>query len=879
MTGWAIGAFFALLGLGVFSLGVRLPSALPPAEVPGVANATVKIYEVSENGGLLLRWVEKTGDLPGFLGRFDPHAEELRPSKLYLYAVEGGCYRNPSGENYCRRIKGTFHAFAWGKTVRDLKGEVRVSPLTELLFEGTAKLVKYGFDPERFEKESNWLLGRWLDDVDGDGKVDLKDALTFDARRDREKLKSGVPPAYERVLEKVLEGEILDRGPFKLGEVGRAGGVFGTIKKVPGKPLLFAFGYEFLVYEYSRNGSLSLLSSWQPPALDPETGECHYNSASFIVSSPDGRLVFLRNSCTWEWDKKLREDLVYALDVSDPTNPKPLGALRFNFTYDEGVLYQLGGTFDPVRGRLYLEADESGVLVYEFKNKEFKFVKAIRADEVVLSKDGRYAYLINGSEELLAVDAQTLKPVKRLKLPLEGAVISLVFSPDGRRLYAGTDAGALGIFDASDPLRPKLLKRAFAGVPLKPIESSPDLIYSSGNLLRVGEETELFVDLLWDYYGAEFSHEGNLAFLVSFPGSVEAAFTGVSTPHAVRAVYLYDYGDTLDARRNLFFAVEEEEGNLLLKVYEVGPDFSLQPVARAPITAFGGRKFFELAASKGLLFVKNGNAVAVYDAADPKALRPLGILRFSEGKVVALRANYEKNFALVLVETEGAVFVRSIGLNERGLPAEFKTLRFENATEVEGPKFTPDGAHAFLAVDEKLLVLETADPSSVKVAGDLLELLKRKLSVQKGEKVLKTGDGCLCGCEAAESVPFNVESFSVDSFDVGPGGLLAAVSYNEGIILDVSDPLRPRFLSTFVTHDGPDVFLTANGKMVLADYHPYAGYFWELWDLSDPKNPKELGRFRPVFTYGEVFKLPGTDALVFTGKKLFVIDPFVLDLE
>jgi len=77
-------------------------------------------------------------------------------------------------------------------------------------------------------------------------------------------------------------------------------------------------------------------------------------------------------------------------------------------------------------------------------------------DDVLYAPDGHALLITNaGDGKARLLDAETGKVIRRL--PVDGHVVEIAFSADGRRVAAGTEIGKIAIIDLSGGAKPRLL--------------------------------------------------------------------------------------------------------------------------------------------------------------------------------------------------------------------------------------------------------------------------------------------------------------------------------------------------------------------------------------------------------------------------------------
>ena len=189
-----------------------------------LAEAEVKIYEVNSDGTQNLLWEETTssGEILEEIGNFNMHVNELEDGKVYLYRVIGGCDWdvNDDGikDDTCTQNKGIIRAISLGKDFKEIKGNFKVSLISEIIYERVAKYVKYGFsNSEEFRNILNQSINNLITDIDGDGEITIKDILIFNPVGDRDKLTKYYRQLYFRFVETIHSGKNVYEEYINLG--------------------------------------------------------------------------------------------------------------------------------------------------------------------------------------------------------------------------------------------------------------------------------------------------------------------------------------------------------------------------------------------------------------------------------------------------------------------------------------------------------------------------------------------------------------------------------------------------------------------------------------------------------------------------------------
>ncbi len=109
------------------------------AQLGVLAGATVKIEELGQVPYKLL-YTETTssGSTVEEIGNFDAHYEALEDDKFYLYTVSNGLDMDANDDGEIDAIptvnRGSFHAIVQGKSLKEVKGEFKVTTASELVY-------------------------------------------------------------------------------------------------------------------------------------------------------------------------------------------------------------------------------------------------------------------------------------------------------------------------------------------------------------------------------------------------------------------------------------------------------------------------------------------------------------------------------------------------------------------------------------------------------------------------------------------------------------------------------------------------------------------------------------------------------------------------
>jgi WD40 repeat protein len=170
------------------------------------------------------------------------------------------------------------------------------------------------------------------------------------------------------------------------------------------------------------------------------TGRLNHRRARWVDVTADGRLA-----ATGSWHSV--QVLVHNLKTMQVVHRLPAGSARVRFRPD-GAMLAVG----QIKDYSFWAAD-SGKLVRRLDRSAGASVPG----PVAFSPDGNTICICPDNHLLCLIDAQTFAELARLPLAEDQFVSALTFTPDGRRLLAGTEAGALHLFDLG-LLRSRLAK-------------------------------------------------------------------------------------------------------------------------------------------------------------------------------------------------------------------------------------------------------------------------------------------------------------------------------------------------------------------------------------------------------------------------------------
>ena len=165
-----------------------------------IANAHVKIYQFNYDGLQLIATTETDSK-----GNFDLHTKLLLNLKNYLYEVSEG--KQVDIENNKIKNKSILRLIAKGEFIKKSSKRVRITPLSELLYDYVAKDIKN--DVNIYWKIDNVAKVLLSQDLNGDNKIDREDIMIFDPLHNQNSLYKTLKRknTYSKIVNKITKGD------------------------------------------------------------------------------------------------------------------------------------------------------------------------------------------------------------------------------------------------------------------------------------------------------------------------------------------------------------------------------------------------------------------------------------------------------------------------------------------------------------------------------------------------------------------------------------------------------------------------------------------------------------------------------------------------
>jgi len=425
---------------GSTTQGGTTTSSQGTAQLGNLANASVKIYQVEDNGSLVLKWSETTsdGDTLDEIGKFNLHDDELEADKFYVYKVIGGddWDSNDDGIKDANptQNKGVIRAIAKGSDIQNIGNDFKVTAISELLYEKVAKTLKYDFNSSTFGDTLNQQAKIITNDVDGDTEVNYLDILRYNPINDKTKLQDLYRIKMNQIIDIIHEGKtVLLNIDYFFGSYDTNGYAEGVTLSSDGTKAYVADEGDGLVVVDIRD-----------PANPTKFGSYDTDGyANGVTLSSDGTKAYVADG----------GDGLVIIDISDPANPTKFGSYDTD-GYANSVTLSSDGT------KAYIADEDDGLVIIDISDpanptKLGSYDTDGYARGVTLSSDGTKAYVADYYDGLVVVDiSDPANPTKLGSYDTDGRAMGVTLSSDGTKAYVADYNDGLVVVDISDPANP-----------------------------------------------------------------------------------------------------------------------------------------------------------------------------------------------------------------------------------------------------------------------------------------------------------------------------------------------------------------------------------------------------------------------------------------
>ena len=859
-----------------------------------VEGATVEIYEIGDDGKPVLKWTEQSsgGNSLGEIGKFNLHADELDPNKVYLYVANGGqdwdVNNDGIKDSNPTPNKGKIRALATGEEIKMLGNDFTLSPLSELIAEKTLpdlteSSLKGTYNPTDFAEKLDNTAKELVDDINNDGVVDNIDALVFDPANEeaKNKVKAPFKGHVDDIANDIRDGKLplLSANPV-LDEKDTGGNAKNAAASPDGKyAYVINDDGKMNVFDISNPENMEQKNSSPvdtgvatPEDLKPSTdGEYAYLAGGNdgvamldLDDNNDGEKIDPKNLITIDPDGDTTKGSAKALDVvNDGTNDYVVVA-----DGDEGIALLKADPANTGNELTSIETKPTGT--------------TSDANDVAASEDGKYAYVADGEKGLVTFkidpndengDGNKLENLNTDDTLEYGKAQAVAVSPDGKYAYVTVQE------DNPDPAQAKAYLLTYAlcnpedpvllNVEDLPKGSTPsDIVVSpekeklfipdgDNGLISADisdpskPEVDGFVNTDGSVNGVALKDNGTYAIVTDNDKGVKSIATDLIPPIVLGYASTYAAIDLTTTKDKLYSLIADAYCGLRIAdvsdpsnpkilndcVWDTGKYANSVAVSNDGNTAY-------VATSAG--------GVDIYDVSDKKAPNNVGNIPVkSAGDACINEAiNCDAAHDVYLDENRGLIFVAegtaglrifNISDNSEVGSLDDGDTSASSGNDIRTVELTPDGQKAILGdIKRGIIIVDVSDPAN-----------------PREEQVIPTGIGL------QDSVAINGNYIYVAAGENGVR-VFDATSYNEVSNLSYKEnDMEVIFANAVkISSDGKVAFVSDVEKGLV------------ILNISDPANPVVLGMLdTPGESYSSVIDGDKSIGFVADGSKgLLLLD-------
>jgi len=276
------------------SINVLATGIIAKAQMGRLSGATVKIIKINRDNSQELIHETTTNSTGSFqqIGNFDMQPDLLEDDEFYLYEVtegydidvnDDGIEDDTSTEN-----KGVMRLIAKGSWIKNATHKIRVTPLSEFLYDYMAKYVKYDYNQieSKLNAASKILISN---DLNEDGNINAKDIMIFNPIEQQSELYATLKydNSYAKITTQLREGN--QRYTINLFRAYTIDNLSDTYYRYITNNMIFSMDVrsgEFRIHNLKNKniiGKLSLSDPLKPISYD-SNGEPRYMDFSTVIN-------------------------------------------------------------------------------------------------------------------------------------------------------------------------------------------------------------------------------------------------------------------------------------------------------------------------------------------------------------------------------------------------------------------------------------------------------------------------------------------------------------------------------------------------------------------------------------------------------------------
>ncbi len=509
---------------------------LMKAQLGVLANADVKIFRLEENGSKTLLFSEKTSDGDSFetIGNFNAHIDDLEADKFYIYEVSGGVDKDVNDDGIIDNIpivnRGKIRLISKGGMLKESTVLPRVTLASQMLYVRASKDIIYNY--ANLQERLNSYVKDILDsDIDGDGKLDMKDILIFDPVTQKSSLRDSFD--IDRLNHQILSHDLSYmneiNASYIIGSYTIDGYYMRDIALSPDETTIYAIGTDY-------DNRYGLISIDITDKIKPK----FYDNLNIKIDNPYGIAVSNNGKKVFVADEY---NGLQITDSTDPKNLKPFSSYNENSFVEDVVLSK-----DNKKAFISIAYGKNSLEIVDITDLDNpRLTGALESQNysygLKLTHDENIAFSLSGNN-LQIIDLHNLtQPAIISELNTTGYINDIVLSADEKKAFIAEDEAGISVVDLSDIFSPELLTS------LNAREDKDNNIANAYKVILSKDEKRLFVA----YYA-----EGIKIIDIQNPHSPKLIKT-IKTPGYAQSI-------ALSANGKILYVADESKGLQIIDV-------------------------------------------------------------------------------------------------------------------------------------------------------------------------------------------------------------------------------------------------------------------------------------------------------------------------
>ena len=691
------------------------------AQLGNLANATVAIYKIDNNGTKHLLYEQTTSN--GYelseVGNFDTHADSIDKDALYLFTVYGGIdwdsNDNGTKDSSGTTNNGTIRAYATGQDILDAKNGFKVTLISELIYEAMAKDFKYSFNIQNFKSKLTQRASALLkNDIDGSGDIDNLDILTYNPVENQNDLSHRYRASYTKNIELIHNSKlpILNSTSSVSNLSTQDFARFIKLSKNRENAFIADGNRGLFVADIRDNSKPKFILNINTAGFARAVALNSTEDTVYIADSDSGLQIVNLSTKSIEGSVDLNgtaralaldetSSKIYVatdsagvkiVDISDPTNPTILDTID---TADKAY----GVTLSNDKSRLFIADNKTGMIIVNLAdNTTLDTLKIYRgyARGITLSNDENYAFIAAGYKGLAIADISNPSDIKYISsVKLQDLAREVKLSNDEKKAFVADTKGNIQVIDLSNIQSPKVVNRI----------STPYRSYS----LELGSN--------------------NIAYVATGINGLEIVDLNELTNPAILSSIKCEYkAYSVKLKDNYAYVTQGYKG---LQVVNISNKFSPTKAGSVDTSGFA----VDLAIEGNTAYLADGykglQKIDISSPDSPTLLNRTDSSDFTNSVKLIDNTNY-----IIISDGDGGIKV----LNKSDLS---EVSHYDTATKAGSITINDTATKAYVAMGrEGVLVLDISDPSSItKITTITTSSYAKSITIQGNKGYIAGGDG------------------------------------------------------------------------------------------------------------------------------------------